>query len=43
MFKAFIAIFAVVSSPSLTTFSLLVSRLKAKSELAGLNLTQEAS
>jgi hypothetical protein len=43
MREAFVATFAAVSSPSYTTFSMLVSRPKAKRELSKLTLTQEAS
>ncbi len=43
MFEAFIVIFAAALSPSLTMFSLLVSRPEAKSKLPGLSLIQEAS
>jgi hypothetical protein len=43
LWEAFVVIFAAVSSPSQTTFSLLVSWPEMKSQQASLALTQEAS
>jgi hypothetical protein len=43
MCRAITAMIAMAFLPSLTTFSLLVGRLGAKSKLAGLSLNQEAS